>query len=92
MGHADWISNAPILGRLAITPLDFLVGFDLTAAAVPVAAIVVAAALVGLMRLAASRLSRRSRPASGGDAARRHLHPAAGTRAASGSTISTRAT
>ena len=57
MGHASWISSAPILGRLAITPLDFLVSFDLTSAAVPVAAIVVAAALVGLARLAASRLS-----------------------------------
>ncbi len=57
MGHASWISHAPIIGRLAITPLDFLVGFDLTSAALPVAGIVVAAALVGLMRLAASRLS-----------------------------------
>ena len=57
MGHASWISHAPIVGRSAITPLDFLVGFDLTSAALPVAGIVVAAALVGLMRLAASRLS-----------------------------------
>ena len=57
MGHAAWISNAPIVGRLAITPFDFLVGFDLTSAALPVAVIVIAAALVGLARLAASRLS-----------------------------------
>src|SRR6185312_10208762 len=54
-GHADWIGNAPILGRLAATPLDFLVGFDLTAAAVPVAALVILAALVGLGRLAQPR-------------------------------------
>src|SRR5258705_318623 len=39
-GHADWIGNAPILGRLASTPLEFLVGFDLTARAVPVAGLV----------------------------------------------------
>jgi mannosyltransferase len=62
MDHAAWISGAPILGRLAITPLDFLVGFDLTSAALPIAAIVVAAALVGLARLAASRLSRAPGP------------------------------
>ena len=54
-GHADWIGNAPILGRLAVTPIDFLVGFDLTAAAVPVAALVILAALVGLARLAQPR-------------------------------------
>lgn len=56
LGHADWIRNAPILSRLAITPLDFLVGFDLTAAAVPVAVVAVMVAVVGLARLAASRL------------------------------------
>jgi mannosyltransferase len=56
LDHAQWISNAPIAGRLAVTPLEFLVGFDLTAAAVPVAAVVVLSALVGLVRLAASRL------------------------------------
>jgi mannosyltransferase len=56
MGHATWISHAPIIGRLAITPLDFLVGFDLTSAALPVAVIVVAVALFGFLRLAASRL------------------------------------
>jgi hypothetical protein len=56
LGHADWIGNAPILGRLAITPLEFLVGFDLTAAAVPVAVFAVFVAVVGLARLAASRL------------------------------------
>ena len=59
LGHADWISSAPILGRLAITPLDFLVCFDLTSAAVPVAVIVVMVAVVGLG--APRRL-----PASGG--------------------------
>jgi hypothetical protein len=57
MGHAAWISSASIFGRMAITPLDFLVAFDLTSAALPVAAIVVMAALVGLARLATSRLS-----------------------------------
>ena len=51
-GHADWISKAPVLGRLAVTPLDFLVGFDLTAAAVPVAGLAIVAALVGLTGLA----------------------------------------
>jgi mannosyltransferase len=57
MGHAAWISNAPLIGRLAVTPLDFLVGFDLTSAALPVAALAIVAALVGLVRLAASRSS-----------------------------------
>ena len=56
LGHADWIRNASILSRLATTPLDFLVGFDLTAAAVPVAVVAVMVAVVGLARLAASRL------------------------------------
>ncbi len=56
LSHADWISSAPILSRLASTPLDFLVGFDLTAAAVPVAVVAVMMAVVGLARLAASRL------------------------------------
>ena len=55
-GHANWIGNAPIIGRLAVTPLEFLVGFDLTPAAVPVAALAVVAALVGLTRLVATRL------------------------------------
>ena len=54
-GHADWISNAPILGRLAVTPLQFLVGFDLTGAAIPVAGLAILAALVGLARLAQPR-------------------------------------
>src|SRR5262249_48533950 len=57
MGHAAWISDAPLISRLAVTPLDFLVGFDLTSAALPVAALGVAAALVGLLSLVASRLS-----------------------------------
>jgi hypothetical protein len=57
MGHAAWISNAPLISRLAVTPLDFLVGFDLTSAAAPVAALAIAAALMGLVRLAASRSS-----------------------------------
>lgn len=57
MDHATWISNASIAARVAVTPLDFLVGFDLTSAALPVAGIALAAALVGLARLAASRLS-----------------------------------
>ncbi len=56
-GHADWISKAPILGRLAVTPLDFLVGFDLTAAAIPVAGLAIVAALVGLARLAGPQRS-----------------------------------
>ena len=81
MGHAAWISNAPIIGRLATTPLDFLVGFDLTSAALPVAVNRRGGGARGLGAPRRVPALRRSRSAPGGDDARRHLHPAAGTRA-----------
>ena len=61
-GHADWIGRASILGRLAVTPLQFIVGFDLTAAAVPVAGVAILGALVGIARLARPRRGEGSSP------------------------------
>jgi mannosyltransferase len=51
LGHAAWIAHASLIGRLGVTPLQFLVGFDVTSVAYPAAAVALLAALVGLWRL-----------------------------------------
>jgi hypothetical protein len=48
LGHATWIGHSSLLGRVASTPLQFLVGFDLTPGARPLGAVVLAAAVVGI--------------------------------------------